>query len=234
MPVGFQAMNDTGTFLIDGNFRNLCVVKSGTVVTHATNNTAQIVYNGNASSTPLIAYRSTDFVWGFNGVPSSNTWTFNTYSINGSQSVKYWIFDNPPSTVSDFGLIVYNASGQVVFDATRQYMRFGYRRTGANVAGWKGTLSTKSGRTYAVTPLKTAFALQYECINDGQPPSPFGNILYRSRLARGMWKMTSNSVVFDWIEGPWSNYSDFPVVNCPDDNETQLAGDYLVIDVTGY
>lgn len=144
MPAGIQILNSSGTIQIDENYRNLMLRYSG-----SRSNTNTFTLNN--LNLPLVAFRSTAGVNAVYGGSLGNGSGF--FGQLNTGSTNYYIFDILPSipSSSNYGLVIYNASGQPVFDALGKPMRFISHHRYTTASEWEGaTINTPSGRTCAV------------------------------------------------------------------------------------
>lgn len=128
MPEGIQVYNDSGILQIDGTFRNLSLISTGSILCNNTSTEIPATYGDVVvpnSTSPLLAFPGIG-----NGVTctvisvSGSNRTFRVfYEGNVSVTIPYYVFDVPDSTPTTFGLQVYNSSGQLCFDAAKKYMR---------------------------------------------------------------------------------------------------------------
>lgn len=126
MPAGLEVFNPDGGFLIDGNYKNYSLVRTGT-------GTGTVFYSGyelvvTHSSTgefpPILAVSSVLLVCvsgPTNSGPNQYTWRIICYS--GVFTADWYIFEEPPPTGDTFGMQVFDNDQNLVFDATFPYMR---------------------------------------------------------------------------------------------------------------
>tara|TARA_R100001086_G_scaffold174817_1_gene96125 strand:+ start:545 stop:1186 length:642 start_codon:yes stop_codon:yes gene_type:complete len=150
MAVGAYFKNDFGALQIDGDDKTLVCIQSGTVATTqeqtldvGTYYVATITIN---SPTAIMAVgRNT--IWSTSRNASSTT--FKILGRYNGDTVPYYIFDPISSSVSDFGLQMFNASGTLTFDALLPPMLI----LGAYTITTTGSIATlPTGRTVAWIP----------------------------------------------------------------------------------
>ncbi|MBV6853746.1 hypothetical protein P2C08_14090 [Xanthomonas perforans] len=154
MPAGLQIINSNGFIQIDETYRNLHFKRKGTATTNvvapgvAGNSSVQIQIS-DVNAMMLIAVRCSSLV------------SMTSYNINGSTvtvglvvnarvgaTVDWYAFDTAPqAAAATYGLQVFNASGQIVFDSAHSPMRVvdTYQVNGS--AG--NTRTYPAGRSYA-------------------------------------------------------------------------------------
>lgn len=128
MPEGIQVINDSGILQIDSTYRNLCLKTAGVAVTSTLSTEIPASYidvSISNSVAPLLGFTATT-----EGVTCTvisvvgSTVVFRIFSQGAvGTSIPYYVFDVPDGTGSNFGMQVYNASGQLCFDAAKKYMR---------------------------------------------------------------------------------------------------------------
>jgi hypothetical protein len=116
MPTGFQSINDWGTVQFDENY-SAVGLRAAPVITVAgyPNKTYYDVYG----VSPML------FLGNTNGIGvvvlsrvyiGTNLWRF-TLRANSQADVKLYIFDKGPPAASNSGMQVFNASGELTYDA---------------------------------------------------------------------------------------------------------------------
>jgi hypothetical protein len=146
MPAGFQSYNPTtGNFQIDGSYKNLAVVRSGTLTpvkdetVFAGPNVYVVDIPVSPSSGEILAVSCESkftLLWNTN----SNA----IYRVFGQTPVKYYVF-NTNAPLSNYGFQVLNPTTQeVVFDATWKVFNV------ADIKTSTGVFNYTSGREYAV------------------------------------------------------------------------------------
>lgn len=127
MPAGLQVFNEQGGFIIDGSYMNLSLSQKlvASTVPQGNFNQARFTYTAPAglSIPPVLAIQCPVRVVISGPVVSGNTYDWLVISYAGPTTVTGFIFLEPPATGNNFGLQVFNESGQLVFDATFPYMR---------------------------------------------------------------------------------------------------------------
>lgn len=208
MATGIQIINDWGTLQIDETYRNLFLRTKGT--------------GGSipATGADLVALQSSSYDGADNGgadsVPSTTKW---------------WIFNLLGTAgAGTYGLKIWDASGNLVFDCFQQPMRIVDFITVAGGAA-AGSKSYPSGKQYAV--IRGTF--DNKVLKESVPNSTgklFTNTTTHYRMGA---KVVGSTVYWDWyvwyVDGPWPNedqsigngwtYSDYPTT-------------FIVVDVTNY
>lgn len=177
MTFGFTVSGDSGV-QIDANYQNLGLVLQGTTPLLSLTN-YNVVYTGTAASTPVIAiYVAAAARASVMSVSrAGNTWTWNidvhytpgtgtggfdnsngTSVAQPSATVDYYVFDKLAAAASSgWGIAVYDASGQPVYDHLQKPMRIAGVLTTSSQVGrtstsffnptvWTGS----AGRKYAL------------------------------------------------------------------------------------
>lgn len=233
MPAGLQIFNTSGTILIDEHYHNLCVVKKAThtltgtplVTTFYTGTQVQNSVDTGLTLTnrAIVAVRCSSVVHAY---VSGNNVVF--VGAPGAV-ITYYVFDKPPASTATYGLVVYTATGEVAFDATRQYARVSGVRSGSTVAAWAGAVSYPAGRTYAVAFLRAARQYSTQCIQVGDPQFPeydcYRSIKYSGASISGVDVTFAMTGVYHYEYFPTASQS--AVV----DSDAMVAA---VIDVTAY
>src|SRR5262249_30665109 len=135
MADGFKAITNTGIFQIDGQTLNFQLTNRQAGVTASTslatvyNNvgtqffaTFQAITFTFAADSPMVAFRADDgrrvTPWKFSR--SGNVYTA-TFIVDAQCTVIMWVFDKSTATADNFGLKVYNSSGQLVCSAIQPF-----------------------------------------------------------------------------------------------------------------
>lgn len=154
MAAGVKIVNDWGTLLIDDTFPTLVVRGSGAINIGSEGFTSIGNQMGNGVGT--FALRSTSLV-GIVYMNYSEPFPAGYYIFGPPGAyVEYWVFDVPVNPVSNFGLIVRNSAGQLMFDALSKFMRVQDIRSSSSRAGWQGTFNYDNSRRWAVLHMQTA------------------------------------------------------------------------------
>lgn len=216
MSYGFMVKNTFGSTQVDELYKNLCVVASGTI-NEASAGSGNVLkgptYTGTA---PLIAFSCSEFFVGVaETAVSGNTWTYYFRlpgQISGNFTLRWWIFDVPPSaSLPSFGLVVRNSTGDITFRSDYNYLRISQILTPAwnlNVQTW--TLA--AGRTYAVIMSGNVFASWYL-----GPEPPFNQL-----------QICSTKINSNVISQQWKAVANYPAPYAP------MNTSILVVDMTNY
>lgn len=148
MAIGITITGTSGAVQIDELYKNLAVVASGSSTTDTPNifgYSKDITLSSGTS--PLIAIKCDSFhaVVGLAVSGASYTWTIAVDAPSGT-SFDYWIFDSPSSSAATMGMLVWDASGALVFDSGLKYLRIADLKT---ISAASGSQAYTSGRTYA-------------------------------------------------------------------------------------
>jgi hypothetical protein len=212
MTVGLQVVGDSGIFQIDGTYRNLQAISSGSVTTTGSTGVSGSFYSFAARSdlvSPVMVIGGTNY--GYVGrTYSGGLWYFSII-LNApvGTSVPYWLFDQPPQSppAHGYGLQVLDGSGAVLFDSTYAPMHV----AGMGDVSSAGTFFTgATGRTYAVGDLRPGF---------------------RSVTLEGYFRAQSYRINGANADMAYMNLNTLPA--SPVQNAVR-TGSAIVIDVTGY
>lgn len=218
MPVGFQSINDSNVLQIDGRYKNLSLIRSGSVT--PTSGEASISIN--ASAGEILAVSCTDkftLYW--------STSNEALIRINGSTSapVKYYVF-GISSFTSNYGLQVFDDAGQVVYDTGRKPF---------NVVDIITSYTTKNyslGRNYAAV-----FISQRSLTTQNFIPQGGGGVyLVSQTYETDFAQISSNTVTtsFDFA----SIISGLQFISPPIPPNGNFGNDLtikmMILDVTGY
>lgn len=156
MPAGLQVINDFGTIQIDSEWQNYALVDVQTV-TSVQN--AQLfpgaffrgsIYTNSFESDLVFAHCASPFsIVGTSYVNSQRrvgVATRNTVGI----PVTFYSFRKQPIQASTFGLQVFNAAGELTFDAASKFAKIVRVLSASQVFNGSGTISLPANRKYAV------------------------------------------------------------------------------------
>jgi hypothetical protein len=151
MPAGFQVWGSHGAFQVDGDFKHLVLHSvinttttqghegdSGTIGSRTAWQTIPSISN------PIVAVRSGNVCCVGEWDTANSRFRVHTEAGTGT-AVSIYIFGEPGAG-ANYGLQVFNASGQMVFDATHKPMRAVYFQ----VTTGSGSTTLATGRSYAV------------------------------------------------------------------------------------
>lgn len=169
MPAGLQVYGSHGVFQIDGTFKNLALRAKYSVVTTAAlgsvgvtaNQSKTDIFSHTGITNPVVAVRCT-------------TQGATLYWLSGSQfqiacngavgtAIDIYVFGDPIPSVGGKYLQVYNASGELVFDAGQKYMRVVGIATPNSLAY---SQSFPAGRIYAAV-VTAGYSRDYETAGPG-------------------------------------------------------------------
>lgn len=232
MPAGLEIFNDTGSYVIDGEYTNPSVVRSGVgTFARESNTSADVVGQVRVPIFPgeVLAFAS-DALCGLAGTINGYA-RIATENPNIGKTVRWWVFRmGDPGDTSDAGLQVWGADGGKVFDSAWKILRV------VTVAGVGAAVSVPAGRQYAVIPSQVRMTVERSQSGNSNPQLP--NIVVRRTLAEGV-RIVSGvlTVEVGAILGLWSR-TFFPggntVPGWPGTFFNGLTTAYLVIDVTDY
>lgn len=218
MAYGIEVTNDHGTVLIDDSYSNLAVRHQGTLSAGAGLRTVSVP----GLDQPVPAVRSTAYA----ATASRQGSTGYIWSAGGAQ-VHWYVFDTPTSS-GDYGLQVFNAAGQLTFDAYRKYARVRSVQSGV------GSQTYDSGRLYAVATLSPARRRRVETRPD---PTPGSQLVFVDLFDEQVCARVNGATV----QTAWQTIIAAPGLS-PQDPGTVPQGwsdnaanaQFAIIDVTGY
>lgn len=235
MPAGIKIINDSGTILIDDTFPTL-VVRAKGVATIGGDGSVNIGSPLGAGVPLTIALRCSSVV-GVKYFPYIEGYSGGHYLFGSpGATVEWWAFDVPVNPVANYGLIVRNSAGQLMFDALSQFLRVvDVRSSPIRNGGWVGSYGYDSSRTWAVMPLVTAFdsAMTFTRAGAGGPDMYFqredvnvaGGAVLGGTVVLGM---TSPTVRRQY--GPFVGAGPVPTAYTVSTNNAAMA----IVDVTRY
>jgi hypothetical protein len=192
MEVGVQIYNGNNQIIIDSNYMNLALRYKGAITTTSTANFHYTVDLTLTCVNPLIAFRcTTDYAYLVSQKNNNNgTWTFRLGSYNPSQSISYWVFDEPVLGGSTYGYQVFNPAGKLVFDALFPYMRptSMYMDTTGSLISNDVSLAGNANRLYAIAQ-NGMFVIQFVGLED-----PGGTPIYNVAISGSCAKFLSSNV----------------------------------------
>lgn len=222
MSYGTKIRNNNNQIVIDQDYQNLSIVRTGKVT--ITDDGVIISYKGKTplffivpTSKPVtvIPKLRTDGTIDYSLIAS--TWYGDNHS---SVTISYVIFDVGASSSDKYGMRVYNATGAVVFDSGRKYMRVKDIIPASNV--FTSTYPIPSGKTYGFCICGPNFGVETD-YDDGLG---FASLLYYDL---GIVK-SSKGVYFSSVSSGQSPYIYSEATALYYDTEAPC----LVIDLTDY
>ena len=161
MAEGLEVYNDTGVFQIDGNRRNYQLKQNGSGTCNISETTGgrtryYTTIAITSSTAPLFFIGGNTNVCSLYGISvAGSTWTFQIVSNTNGATFNYWVFDVLDTSPANFGLEVFNVSGQRVFHSGGKPLRI----TAIQNSGT--TVSYTAGRTYAVCQTSSGFSVDF-------------------------------------------------------------------------
>lgn len=154
MAFGSQFTNQNSNIIIDGQFQNLSVVKSGSLTLSGAGTTAEIDYNGKS---PVIAISvisevlvTAESVYYGNGIYKYFFYSNIASGQSASVSFDYYIFDVGGVSSERYGMRIYNDTGAIVFDSGMRYLRvMGFGDTPVNAPSGKKYAYATCGNNYS-------------------------------------------------------------------------------------
>lgn len=115
MPAGLYVLNDDDITQIDSTYRNLHLMRKGSVSFNTASMPVASVTG--LKATEVLVVRSTRPIRLATRTMSGGLRTESYGANGGSGNLEYWVFDTPIPGSSDYGLQVFNASSTLVFDS---------------------------------------------------------------------------------------------------------------------
>ena len=224
MPAGLQIYNDFGTILIADTNPNYTYKSKGSA---ATNASSQLVLTVTDGVQPVIAFRSTAPVMLKRSARSGTTFTFTIFSETPGVTVDYWIFDVKGTPSTGYGLQVFNAAGQLMFDSSSKI---------ALVAGdgnYPGTATVNTvlpaGRTYAAVAVAAGNG------REGRDTFVGGMYEWDFRVWAPWLSYSGTTFTYKTSVSAWAYSSTEPNAMPPAIKNLYFTGAHvLYLDVTGY
>lgn len=166
MTAGLIIQNDSGNVQIDETYRNMhlrqktsCVgLSSDSVIGTGLNNPIFAIWSSFAVSlgSSLRKEFSTPSTWHLEHV------------IPSGQTIEVFAFDiGAPLAADNFGLVIYDASGNLVFHSSGKPLVVPYNGTVTHAKNTTADYTFGSGRKYAVIPLAPHPGYTFNAISDG-------------------------------------------------------------------
>lgn len=162
-------------------------------------------------------------------VPGAGLLAYQRSDMAGT-NYTWWRYDAPQPSGAHYGLQVFNAAGNVIFDATLQYARVVDMFMGP--ASGTLTKTYAAGRAYAVITGKRGVLVEQQVRADPDSGHPFYN--YRRRFIQSRTYVSGNQVIAGWYTPAWADNWSGPLMVIPDPAADDTAAQYIVLDVTGY
>jgi hypothetical protein len=223
MPAGFQIINDGGVVQVDQDFKNYALFSKTTISSWPSNwnsGTGASVYSASVSvpaSGSYVIALVTDSTSYASVMYGGTVMAYR--STSGLPSVTAYVFAAPGASGASSGLQVFDAAGQVVFDAALKYMRVVYAGAIPSRSLPNDVPYTYSGLPSGSYAVVQSFSRQHYVYSPGVPGSwQVWRDFYRS-AATGFEVRNSG-----FATGP-GNASGFA--------EQLVGGPVLLIDVSG-
>lgn len=166
--------------------------------------------------------------------PVNNGQGLVAYKYNSAVGDTYdwWRFDEPQFTQSNYGLQLFDANGNVIFDATQKYARMVDLFPGHPVD--TVTRTYPAGRTYAVITAKRGLIVERQVRPDPESGHPWYN--YRTRFITARAYVSGNQVVASWWGPEWHDLDTWspPIQVIPNTTAPDRVSQFIVVDVTNY
>ncbi|WP_434212775.1 hypothetical protein [[Pseudomonas] boreopolis] len=227
MPAGLKIINDAGTILIDDAFPVPVLRDKGDAIFPASG----YIYLG--SRTGQVALRCTS-VASYSFFNQTDPFSAGLYLFGMPGTMVTWyLFDEPAEPASNFGLVIRNAAGKLMYDAGAKPMRVVNLRSSGVRAGWQGAVNLDGARTYAVLPMVAAFdsVMTFTRQGSGSPDEFF----QREDISLAGGAVNGGSITFGMTQSSRRQYGPYYGISLPrnytvSSNNAALA----VIDMTAY
>lgn len=130
MPTGFSSVLPDGqTIQIDENYKNLELrgkyqLTATNLISVGSPNTYDVSLSVAGVTNPIIAIHCPGvYVALISTSQSGSNVTYRFAALSNTSSFTVYVFDNPTLSASNFGMQVFDANGQLVFDANKRYLR---------------------------------------------------------------------------------------------------------------
>lgn len=169
MPVGFESVGDSGSYQVDSDFKNLAMIRSGTVNSQTytngeTTNTAPTRVAITLNDGEILAIACTQYC-AFGSRIGNVAYVY--VNAAAGQAVQYYIFQSGGAAASNFGLQVFNENGELTFDAG--WNLFDVR----HVLSGYGSVNLPAGKKYAFVHSQIATRITYTKVVNGIAPNSF-------------------------------------------------------------
>lgn len=222
---GIKIINDWGTVLIDDAFPTLAMVAQGTTTLDGEGSR----YIGNHAG--MVAVRSTSVV-GSQYYNQIDGYSAGLYLFGPPGAVVQWyVYAPPQEPPSNFGLIIRDGAGRLMFDAGRKAARVAGLRSASTRPGWQGSAQFDPGRAWAVMPLVYA----YDSANTFQRWGDPQEYLQHEDVSVSGGAVNGGTITFGMTQTARRTYGPYYGLPLPTrftytGNNAALA----VLDVTGY
>lgn len=228
MAAGFRCWTTSGATQIDGQYRNMALVSTGTVTLSSTDAGTCYADIVRTSGTPVIAWASSFPVTRSFSANGDFRLSANVEDVN--KTVRYFIFDWPQLvTPSGSGLKVWSPGGVLVFDSNMKWFKVtAVVSTGA--AGAVGAYNNYAARTFATCIASPAGNLTFSQLG-GPDPQGNGTFVVNSE-AQGTY-VTPNGFGVSPVRYYRGSQIKATITPPPQGGSAGL-GEVLLIDVTYY
>lgn len=169
MPAGFESIGDSGSYQVDSDFKNLALIRAGTVNSQAytngeTQNTIPSRVGITINDGEILAIACTQYC-AFGSRVGNVAYVY--VNAQPGQAVQYYIFQSGGAPATNFGLQVFNESAELTFDAG--WNLFDVRLV---MSGY-GSASLPASRKYAFVHSQIATRVTYTKVVNGIAPNSF-------------------------------------------------------------
>lgn len=233
---GLKVWNKDGFVQIDGTYRNLGLRAKGSVYSGGVSSSTGFFIASVTlpAAAPMLAWRATAPTVQRQIVQSGAQITYYFECQGSGVRVDYWLFDFPDFSImpGNYGLRVWNAGGEVVFDSRAKYMRVvdSLQALGAGAVG--DPIDNGISRAYSVGTIAVVQSLlRYDISSNPIEPGPKPRYLsiYKAAGVRfdGVAALTYGMYIVNSIEYESGDTSAPPP-------QAQSGYGYLVLDVSNY
>lgn len=229
MTAGLQVWNDSNYLQVDGDNQHIVLLgkgqTTGTQLNHMTGSQVGSLHIIPVPAGCFLALRG-QAPWYLSGRYNGN-WYINMVGAGAGSWLQYWVFGPYQPSGINYGLEVYNGSGQLIYDSGRLPLR--YVQEIAGVGSW--TVG-QAGRDYALVP--QIFWTHFT--RNAQPLSSNTSIYVLTWLLEnglvnvsGQTVTSVNQSIMADAPGQQSNVTGYNL-----DVTNNLQNTVTVLDVTGY
>lgn len=194
MSYGMRVKNSSGSILIDGLYKNFSLYESGN--SKSLSGVTTISFTSATSQIPIIAVRpDSNYVTMVGYEKSGDNWT--GFKVYGNGTIDWRAYIAHYSTKKEtYGLAIYDATGKLLFDASREYLLIHSVTTGISIAPPATWLDSGGTQTITHSGLENPFYVwgseRMRALSENFPP-----LMYRI-FRTGIKKASSESVTIGW------------------------------------
>jgi len=193
MPIyGLTVKNSAGSTIIDGVYKNYSLYESGSFTFSGF---YQVVTLGTATPLPIIVAIKPPANYVFVKHCTTSGGNYTGFQINGSEGeTVYWkaYVAHPTTKAGNYGLLVYNAAGELCFDGARESFKIYQVNTGISLG-----VAPSGNQTITHNGIENPYYfLSPQCIgNVNDPGPPRWTVFFRNSIKQ----VSSTSVNIGWL-----------------------------------